>query len=650
MWNCLCFGFFPFGTCYASTNLFLIDEGEIGYSVRDGRPILHLPGYHTTLWPNHKFVKAIDPSVAHLKIGPVTFVLIKEGELGFATDNGAPVVLLPGRHVYNSVQFKFNTREPVDKALIKFETITVVTIPDGQIGFAVDNNKPQLLMPGRHVRNDKVWRFQKAVSLNEKVIAFKTISIITVETDEYGFALDNGYPQVLLPGRHVRNSPVWKFHKFCAQTDAVIEFNSISIITIASATYGFAFDNGMPQVLLPGRHVRNSPGFKFSRWNRLSDKIIEFGPITIIIVETGEVGIGNNKGDLVKLDQGQRYEINSTTFKFEKHLPVKQSIRQFEKILIATQDGVQMEASGLLTFQLIEVEKLLTQVEIRELDPHIERITRGALVNLFTKYPLKEIMQAIDITRENEKKSNADPMLKELADHDGEEAGNFRSHICDGVAMEVQKLTSSWGVQILSFQLQSLLFFDAEFARNYENATLSLATTEVEARSADITNRIKVKNAKADAQAVEIEADGRRAAAERDAEAHKISLIKTAEGMAQSKKIEAEALETEAEGRKRAAIKEAEGKKITLIKEAEGKAEAIEIEAAARNKAAEMMDNPLAEKLVLLDIQKEQVSKTLPNLQSLMMLGDKGSPSFLLPQGFGEKEPLRVNANGGRRS
>lgn len=53
------------------------------------------------------------------------------GELGFATDNGAPVVLLPGRHVYNSVQFKFNTREPVDKALIKFETITVVTIPDG---------------------------------------------------------------------------------------------------------------------------------------------------------------------------------------------------------------------------------------------------------------------------------------------------------------------------------------------------------------------------------------------------------------------------------------------------------------------------------------------------------------------------------------
>ena len=57
-----------------------------------------------------------------------------------------------------------------------------------------------------------------------------------------------------------------------------------------------------------------------------------------------------------------------------------------------------------------------------------------------------------------------------------------------------------------------------------------------------------------------------------------ISLIKTAEGMAQSKKIEAEALETEAEGFKRAAIKEAEGKKITLVKEAEGKAEAIEIE------------------------------------------------------------------------
>ena len=61
------------------------------------------------------------------------FVLLTHatGEIGFATDNGAPVVLLPGRHVYNSVQFKFYQRASVDEKLIAFETISIVTIPDG---------------------------------------------------------------------------------------------------------------------------------------------------------------------------------------------------------------------------------------------------------------------------------------------------------------------------------------------------------------------------------------------------------------------------------------------------------------------------------------------------------------------------------------
>lgn len=53
-------------------------------------------------------------------------------------------------------------------------------------------------------------------------------------SDSYGFALDNGYPQLLLPGRHVRDSAVWKFQKYVAQVDYVIEFNSISLITVAA--------------------------------------------------------------------------------------------------------------------------------------------------------------------------------------------------------------------------------------------------------------------------------------------------------------------------------------------------------------------------------------------------------------------------------
>ena len=53
-------------------------------------------------------------------------------------------------------------------------------------------------------------------------------------------------------------------------------------------------------------------------------------------------------------------------------------------------------------------------------------------------------------------------------------------------------MANPWGVDIIRFQLQTLLFYDQKFASDYENATLHLATTEVDARSADISNRIKV--------------------------------------------------------------------------------------------------------------------------------------------------------------
>eukprot|EP01083_Nonionella_stella_P080497 221266_1 len=424
--------------------------------------------------------------------------------------------------------------------------------------------------------------------------------LMLVEEGHLQFTLKDGVPYILSPGWHYLPSVTHKFGDDLDMTKDHITAGPVTIVTVSEGQYGFAVDNGRPVILRPGRHVRNSAVFEFIRAQRLTDKLISFGPITIVTVETGEVGIGNKNGFLMEMPAGYQYMINSTQFKFESHLRVKQRLKRFEEIRISTQDGVQMTASGLLTYQLTHIEKLIAQVEIKELEPHIERITRGALVNLFTRFPLKEIMQAADISNEHHAKPPK-PLLKNIREEQKlEGAEDVRSHICEDVADEVQKMTEAWGVDIIRFQLQSLLFYDKQFARDYENSTLQLATTEVEARSADITNRVKIKNAEADAEALRISS----------------------------------------EGRKVAAINQAGATNVSMIRVAEAEAKAIELKAVARNKAADCMTHPLAQQLALLDSRKQIVKSSA--LRSLTIMGENTQASILLPvsggNDFEEKE------------
>ncbi len=427
---------------------------------------------------------------------------------------------------------------------------------------------------GNNENNTKVKRY-KSLAIGITVIGLPWLlsKVHLVKKGQLGYTLDNGIPFILSEGWHLLLSGFHKFQEFIDLNKYLIKIGPVTIVTIQDGYYGFSLNNGLPEILLPGRHVRNSPLWKYHKQYHLTDPLIEFPPITIIRVNTGQVGIGNQNGHILEMKDNSRYEINSGTFKFKTHVTVQQRVKKFHKVRIATQDGVQMCATGLLTYQLTNPVKLIENMSIKELDTNLEMCTEAALVNLFTKYPLK----VLGFTQSDEH-----PPTKVL--HDEQTPGVFddnkevRNHICDTVANVVGEISKEWGIQIHRFQLQELLFYDKDFMRNYENVTLELTTTEVKARAADIKNKIKIANADAEREVVEIQA---------------------------------------------------QGIKVSAIKRAEGEARGIEICASARKTAGEtMMDNKLAEKLALLDIRRQIVASS--QVRSLAIMGNESQASLFL--------------------
>jgi len=105
-----------------------------------------------------------------------------------------------------------------------------------------------------------------------------------------------------------------------------------------------------------------------------------------------------------------------------------------------------------------------------------------------------------------------------------------RSVICAHVVQFIAPITERWGVKVLNFQLESIKLADASYAREYEQASLAMAKAKANLRAVKAENEVLLNKANAAAQAVRIEAEGKKA-----------SVVIQASGEAEARKIEAQA-------------------------------------------------------------------------------------------------------------
>lgn len=315
---------FTFGK-YAYNSTRTINPGEIHFTNNAGKQEIRVePGNNYLSGIRHSWGSKRKASENSIKEGNIHIVRILPGQIGLATDNGKPIVLLPGRHAYNSALFNLEEKNIVssNRPIIEFGTISIIRIQSNEIGLAAENNNPILLLPGLHIKNSASFKFISCVNtknlsqtdlkeekrqrstIAESYFEHGTISVVQVANNKIGCAWDGRDSVLLNPGIHIKNSRAFKFEKMVNINEKNIEFNTINIIQVRANEIGLSWDNNVPIILPPGRHEFNSPQFKFQEFKSIYDKKIIHGNYTQICVNSDEYGYAFKNGKAMELTTG----------------------------------------------------------------------------------------------------------------------------------------------------------------------------------------------------------------------------------------------------------------------------------------------------------------------------------------------------------
>jgi len=347
-----------------------------------------------------------------------------------------------------------------------------------------------------------------------------------VSEGEWGFYLHSGKPELKLPGRYFVPSPLTSWHRKWSQGDDVITCGPVSIVRIQRGSVGLAYNNSQPEILLPGRHVRTSSTFKFDAQVSIDKELIEFGPIKLLTVKSGFVRVCYHSGHVQIFPEG-RYAINSSTFVVAGWINTQQQNVKFDRLKVLLDGGISLYVEGLLTFQVTDPAILIKQLGERDLLQAVSQTTKAELCRVFSSVHLEQISTAQMLESRKEQKeltSVMGPQPQQTQSYEGE----IRNEICADIMRSVRPITEQWGIKIINFQLESTILADEKYAAEYEEATLCIAKAKSNRRAIEAINDIMIQKAKATAQALKIEAEGR-----------KTAILIQSEGEAESRRIEA---------------------------------------------------------------------------------------------------------------
>lgn len=158
--------------------------------------------------------------------------------------------------------------------------------------------------------------------------------------------------------------------------------------------------------------------------------------------------------------------------------------------------GVQCNVTGLLTYRILHVERLILTIGVNQIQTAIQNVVEAEISRVFSTLHLDQIASMNETTS-----------IPTTNDSKREE---MRSFICREIVEAISPMISEWGIAILNFQVSQILFTDRDFATSYEQFSLQVASTNAQKRVVVSQREIQAIEAAASAQANKIiaEAEG----------------------------------------------------------------------------------------------------------------------------------------------
>lgn len=114
--------------------------------------------------------------------GNRTVVTVPQGHIGYATDRGNPVLLPPGLHAWVSETIRYERTQDLGDRVVRLGPYTIVTVDEGYVAITRDNGKRVILTGGgTHLLTHPKWRFEQFITLQIQTDELKNIEAATVD-------------------------------------------------------------------------------------------------------------------------------------------------------------------------------------------------------------------------------------------------------------------------------------------------------------------------------------------------------------------------------------------------------------------------------------------------------------------------------------
>ena len=200
--------------------------------------------------------------------------LIEPGQMGCCVDyHGKLEIYGPGRHLILS-PFSHLVLIDMDSPHSRFlpersggALFQLINVPTGSIGVALDNNKPVILNPGKHVIESSGFIYKGCHKMTADRIDIGDVIIVNVDRNEIGWGQDKGKIHILKPGRHVIQSPTFNYGGVVKQNQTLIDFGAIIFLTVPqNEAYIIHRSDGSRSLVTQGFYVlENAAQFKVAK-------------------------------------------------------------------------------------------------------------------------------------------------------------------------------------------------------------------------------------------------------------------------------------------------------------------------------------------------------------------------------------------------
>ncbi len=618
--------------------------GKIGLAFERGTALVLVSGrhgYNSAYFdlPQNKISENANATL--IKHGTLTVARILPNELGLAKENGTPMILLPGLHIKNSAAFEFTDRvntRTLDGAK-EHETITIIRVNKNQIGCAMQDGEPVLLSPGVHIKNSRAFKFEKMVDANDPHIHFNTLHVIQVKSDEIGLAWNDNQAITLNPGVYKVNSNTFKFKEFKKVSEKIINHAPITIVRVDEGELGYAWNHGKAVELLPRIHRQEDPQFIFDRHEQANKEVIKHGNIAHVIVKAGEARAVYDKGELKILTAGKHDYLDAQTLYISPNpIPLRDVIKPLKEIKVVTKDRMPMHVTGQVTYRVSDPAKLVNGIGQDKLETSIEQITDATLRHEISKTDLSMISPDHH-SQQPEQKEEHHKDIRLLGDKSkgfGEGDTTYRGKLCSAVQETIKETTAMWGIEIVEFAISDIGYQDPAVEKKLADATAKIREAEANFDLQRTQNAVNYEQAKGLAAQKLIEQENLQAV--RNIEATTKSTMLTTEATAQAQaefvKVEQKAKATAAAQRIQAELLkfQAESQRDADIAKAQGQTSLANAEATSQT--------------AVLKAKNEAQSILLNNpnyvkLEEMRLLGEAAKPFANL-----QSPAVLINGNG----